>query len=396
MKKIFLVLFFALILSACTNSDNTTPSNDRTVDSNVSTVTLSEEEALTIAEKVLDDLVNATYPYKIGEYDLALESNDYSDVEWTEIYTLQQELLEEYATLEFIDSNIEYNYLECEHACYIHIPTSLAFAWKPTVTVTDDNHFELKGLISPDTYIIDDQLNSLEQTVYFVLQDGDWKVKKFNLTSKDMNLTVEDIEDYLKTQSFTHIDSDKVIETFEYKGREEEIVRFYDNDLQGVYVLFLRNGYVIFEGEEGLDYYDETNHDYSIGNDEELLTHDLFYDWSIFYDEIDTTNEKEKQFFETFNDYDQQRQTAYNAGNVDELQNIVDGISVSITHLYDYYYEQWDEEERLNQESGNRDWYQQMMRYFAEVVPADTPELDRLNDEARIRLSYAYGLLVTN
>ena len=401
-KKTKLLLFAVLLLVACSSNDEdmtpkSTTSTKNDVQLEVDVPTLSEEEATKIADEVLDNLLYAIYPDKVGQYEM-YEEVQYDDSEWQEIYTLQEKMVREYATSNFFHSNIVIDFSQCDDNCYSELPRLRDYLWKPTIKIKSDNEFQLIGLSS--SRFVEDY-SSYEEIVDFVLEDGHWKVNALTFNEKDMNITEDEIERYLAMEDFDDVTVTETVEAYKLADRTEKVYLFTNNYNGHQYILLARTGYYINESfsydelnNEDLSY-DDDESELSFGSQDDYTREFLFYDWSDYATNVNTNDPTVKIFYDELLQIDKDRNAAYTAKDEAKLEALVEQVTTLSQNAYNYYTTKWDESTQLSYESGSRDWFQHFMYYFDEMLPTDTPQLDRLNDEVIIRYNDVYGLLAT-
>lgn len=399
MKKSSLLFLLVLLLAACSTTEDdaaptSTTEDESTMESSLGEAALSDEEAAKIAENVLSSLVNAVYPMDVGDYDLAGDTTGFDEATWAEIDRLQLEMQKQYATDAFIASNLQVDEETCGQECFIQIPMELYFTWKPTVKVMDAKQFQSIALVPPMSVVKDGEFDSHEQVVHFVLEDDLWKVDRLEYHQKDLNLQLEDAEIFLSHQAFSNITIDGSETEMDVNGVMEKAYPFTDHDMDMTYALIARTGYVAFTGSDGEVVYDDGRGDYSINNEEDYMVYNLFYEWSQALSEMEIASPEVNAFIDQLHELEISAFTARDADDEERLSAVVQGIITLSSQIDDFYYEQMNEEERLGFESEQRAWFMDMTRYFEEFVPDDTEEIDRLLDEAMIRLSNAFGVIV--
>ena len=394
MKKL-LLLAFILLLAACSNTDDTTKpvANDTTGNSQPGDITLTESEAITIAENIIEELNNATYPTEVGEYNLAIEGEAYTEETWEKIHTLQHDMLKQFATESFIESNNLLNNAECEsEECFTELPLILHFSWKPTVNILSDNEFQSISLIPPFSFTKEDY-DSYEQIVHFVLENEEWKVNKLELVKKDINLSIEDLEEFVNNQAFINITLENTTIDYEFLDKTEKVYTFIDNDMNARYGLIARTGYIVFlEGFDDTEL-SEGEGDYSISTQEDYVSYHLFYDWTAQIEASSLNNLT--NFYNEANEINQQRQAAYGVANEQQLEALLEDVYTLNEAIYAHLYETWDAELQQNNDLANFAWSQDVMFYFDDILPEDTSNLDRLNDEVIIYLNNIYSYIST-
>lgn len=300
MKK-WIVVACMLMLAACSSSETDEQTNVQAVDSqsgqNVETdasdVSLTEAEALTIAEQkleaLMDAIYNATVSYENGE-----ESKEQPDISM-------------HATANYIANYYTPEQFQCDgNDCdYLKLPQIMHYGYNPKIEALQDDRFTLTTLFN-GVYVHED-IESYAQSVNFVLDGDTWKIDQFSNNKQDMNLQLSDVERYLQTQAFTDV-RDITETTFELNGVEETAASFTDDYANQTLYVILRTGHIDADSNEFQRYYSHY---------EASEFAFLFDDTSYLESAIDRTNPEIDRILTVMSDTNDERLQLYDVVDYD-------------------------------------------------------------------------------
>ena len=406
MKKWSIYFFTFLLLVGCTKTEESenVQANEENNGVQVEEITLTEEEAFNIARKVNDQMFDAYYQDFGGDHGDE-DEEEISDEEWLALYKEQNKIIKEnlkqFATDNYIENHIFFgiDQSDCEKDdfCSTEFPRNPEYLWKPYATIESNEAFTIHGLDT--SRFVSDKFSSFEEQARYVLIDGMWKADSLTIIEKDMNISDEELEEYLDKEFYTSYVITGKDEQYVFNNGAVEVVYFLETvPHANQYIFVPRNGTYYLdrffwqtEGEEE-DFYAEGGYDETFYVDDSFAY--LFYDWSQEADNIRTDIQEVNELYARLQQLDNARIESYLMDDEEGLEIILKALITLSEDTYNYFFEIWDETTALSNVGYNRMWFQDMLDYL-ERLPEDTSDLDRLNTEFVIRYWSVYGTLVT-
>ena len=404
MKKWSIYFFTFLLLVGCTKTEESenVQANKENTGVEVEEITLTEEEAFNIARKVNDQMFDAYYQDFGGDHG---DEEEITDEEWLEQWKEENKIIKEnlkqFATDNYIQNHIFFgiNQSDCEKDdfCSTEFPRDPENLWKPYATIESNEAFTVHGFAT--NRFVDDALRSFEEQARYVLIDGTWKADSLTIIDKDMNISEEELEEYLNWDFFTDYIITGKEEQYVFKDGAVEVVYFLEtvpHANQYIFVPRIGTYYLVRffwqeedkeeeyfgDGEYDSEYADFDSYDY------------LFYDWSQEAYNIRTDIPAVNQLYTRLQQLEFARIESYLMNDEDAFDKTLQELIALSIDTFDYFLGRWDETTAESNLSGNRAWFQDML-YYLDHLPEDTPYLDRLNTEFVIRYWQVYGILVT-
>ena len=391
-----------LLFAACSSEEEATPvtTNDSEVQSDVGVnITLTESEASAIATDIITKLTDASFETQFGEYDI-VSGESFTDEQWDEIYTMQYELVAPYATQKYTDEYLLFDPEKCTTRCGTDLPVHPDYIWRPVINIASDEAFTLTGAVAPYSYAGGfDGTVSAEQVVYFIKDGGNWKVDDLGITEKDMNLTRDEVDGYLEMNGHSDFTSTYEEEIVNVEGKDDTAYIFEVPYSSSPFALVLRTGYThylddgTYEGDDAS--YEDGEGDYSIDNEEDYLNYYLFNYWKPQIEASGENNQLYVDYYELLNGLEEDRIAAYNAGDESLMESIVGGIEQTYYDMLSIALQQVPDDQAEMIRDGDVMFEEDIQNYYDNYFPADSSRLEKLNTDAQIYLSGAYGLIVS-
>ena len=389
--KNFIFLAFFILLFGCSNSNSNDPntvidsSNKQQIENKE--FPLSTDEALTIAESLIENTTNVSYG--LWEYDGENPSE--------EVLLERLQRAKDYVTNDFYESNVTKVLDECLEAVCNHIlPISPYFGCRHSIVPINEKHFQSSVLFAALNGTND---SSFRQTVD-IIKDGDtWKISNFELKDEDINFQKEDeLIEYLKKQGFINIELESRSEE-EVNGKMEEIFLFYDVDVERPFKIYLRTGFIQYNGDESFSDLESYNSEFETDSENEELFDLLFEDQSIYIDQIDTSSNEVKEFLEQSQQLEQYLNKDYTEEHREFLNNLHTVYNKLLSSVYDYYSQNYPYEDGVSVlEQYFKSWNYVRNEYFDQynVHPFELDEADInfLIDDVWIIRNQIYRLMI--
>ena len=322
MKK-FIVFCLLLVLVGC-STDNELPSTsteqvDEQVDGNNAAIaSLSEDEAKKISNELIDTL-----------YENILNTSVSYDTETDTETTLEKPDISDYVTEHYLTNYYTDEPCVTEHCTYQQYPMTNYYGWGQEIHFIDENHFQTTTIFNG--HFVAEDTESYAQTVDIVKEDGTWKIDDFSFKQQNMNLNIEDIEQYLRAWSFTNVRSIEET-TYHFDAKDEAVAKFMDNDFadeeQRDFYVILRTGYLFADVNElhlYFSHYLETESEY------------LFEDESKYLNAIDQSDPFFQQIIEQLYALDLEREQLHFIEDREKAIQLHGEYSKLLTDTFNYY-----------------------------------------------------------
>ena len=389
MKKIFLLPFLLWTLTACTQSNPDAPVQVNEPDTQ--TITLTENEAIEIATALSTNLFDAYYPN--------LEGEEISDAQWDTITEQIKTDIKQYATDSYIKNNIYlYDDMCPNDFCSTTFPRDYDYLWKPSVTISSNEEFHIKGFTT--NRYVSEQLASFEEEMVYKKVNNEWKIDQLIITEKDMNVTEDEVDAYLQQFFISEFELGEKEEDYTFEtGEVDTVYHIKTLPEQSEYIFVPRIGdYFLVrlfwqEEDETFSLYE----DFDYTETDDIASRDfdaLFYDWGkdayAIRNDIEEVNALDMRLI--------QLQTArilnYENGDEQALQGNLDELIVIAEQTFDYFFTVWDENTAQAFLSDHQLLFHDMLDYLEEL-PDETSTLDRIDTEFTIRYNQIMRILVT-
>lgn len=366
MKKILLLLLAALLLTGCSNNTNsstateagaTSNSNTNETKTKVDEFPLTVEEALRVAEDVIENAANTVYAIWLYEGEEPSEEQ------------MQERLNEtkKYVTTNFFDTHLADLIRSCtEEECPdFNFPLNPYFGLREEINPISATQYSASMVFATMDH---EASNSYRQTVDFHFEDGAWKINSFSNKEEDLNLQAEEIEGFLKKKAMNPINIE-FVGTNTIQGREEQLYQFQDADTLYPFELIARTGHYYYIGEE-FDYEELGVDEDMIGSDFDFYYSLLFDDQSIYKVDIETSAPKVQQFMQRLDALEDEWQWAppYYEEDRAWIQGLHETYTTLYSDVYDYYVNQFPTVEGVNQlEQHNKSFHYVREEYFESI-----------------------------
>ena len=184
--------------------------------------------------------------------------------------------------------------------------------------------------------LTDHQIRSFRQTLNIIFENDRWKITSFSNKDEDLNLKVNELEDFLITQISGPIVDIEYVGARQINGVEEEIYQFKDSYTNRPFEVIMRTGQINDIGEE-FDVNELYADDYNYVSYDDLNYALLFDDHVIFSDKIRSPSKQVQKFLARDQDLDGMWAPPYSEDKRNLLTKLHTSYNDLLTEVYDYY-----------------------------------------------------------